>query len=89
MRRPILLLIIMAIAFSQSEIMSPDIIKGVMFPLLFSAALLILLIWLIRRSHSNRRGDGGSGDFSGDFYSSGKSNDRDLGDDGGDGGGGD
>lgn len=63
MRRPILLLIIMAIAYSQSEIMSPDIIKGVVFPLLFSAALLILLIWLIRRFHSNRRGDVGSEDF--------------------------
>ena len=87
MRRPILLLIIMAIALSQSEIMSPDIIKGVMFPLLFSAALLILLIWLIRRSHSNRRGDGGTDDFGGSYYSSGKSNDRDLGDSGGDGGG--
>lgn len=59
MRRPILLLIIMAIAYSQSEIMSPDIIKGVAFLLLFSAALLILLIWLVRRLHSNhRRGDG-------------------------------
>lgn len=87
MRRPILLLIIMAISYSQSEIMSPDIIKGVMFPLLFSAALLILLIWLIRRSHSNRRGDGGSGDSGDGFYSSGKNNDRDVGDSGGDGGG--
>jgi uncharacterized membrane protein YgcG len=87
MRRPILLLIIMAIAYSQSEIMSPNIINGVMFPLLFSAALLILFIWLIRRSHSNRRGDGGSGDSGGGFYSRGKDNDRDLGDSGGDGGG--
>lgn len=89
MRRPILLLIIMAISYSQSEIMSPDIIKGVLFPLLFSAALLILLIWLIRRFHSNRRGDGGSGDFGSGFFGSGKNNDRDLGDGGGDGGGGD
>ncbi|MDO8342362.1 MAG: hypothetical protein Q7T48_04125 [Cellvibrio sp.] len=84
MRRPILLLIIMAIAYSQSEIMSPDIIKGVLFPLLFCAALLILLIWLIRRSHSNRRGDGGSDDSGGGVYSDEKSNGRDLGDSGGD-----
>lgn len=87
MRRPILLLIIMAIAYSQSEIMSPNILKGVMFPLLFSAALLIFLIWLVRRSDRSRRGDGGSGDSGGGFYSSGKSNDRDWGDSGGDGGG--
>ncbi|MDR7090453.1 hypothetical protein [Cellvibrio fibrivorans] len=87
MRRPILLLIIMAIAYSQSELMSQDIVKGVMFPLLFSAALLILLIWLVRRFHSNRRGDGGSGDSGDVFHSSGKSSDRDLGDGGGDGGG--
>lgn len=86
MRRPILLLIIMAISFSQSEIMSPDIIKGVLFPLLFCAALLILLIWLIRRSHSNRRGDGGTDDFSGGFFGGGKNNDRDLGEGGGEGG---
>lgn len=85
MRRPILLLIIMAISYSQSEIMSPDIIKGVLFPLLFCAALLILLIWLVRRFHSNhRRGDGGSDDFSGSFLGGGKNNDRDLGDGGGD-----
>ncbi len=87
MRRPILLLIIMAIAYSQSELMSPDILKGVMFPLLFAATLLMLLIWLIRRSDRSRRGDGGSGDSGGGFYSSGKDNDRDLGDSGGDGGG--
>ncbi|HCS63809.1 MAG TPA: hypothetical protein DIW64_06805 [Cellvibrio sp.] len=90
MRRPILLLIIMAISYSQSELMSPDIIKGVLFPLLFCAALLILLIWLVRRFHSNhRRGDGGSDDFSGGFFGGGKNNDRDLGDGGGDGCGGD
>lgn len=87
MRRPILLLIIMAIAYSQSELMSPDILKGVMFPLLFAATLLMLLIWLIRRPDRSRRGDGGSGDSGGGFYSSGKDNDRDLGDSGGDGGG--
>jgi len=89
MRRPILLLIVMAISYSQSEIMSSDIIKGVMFPLLFSAALLILLIWLVRRSDKSRRDDVGSGDSGVGFYSGGKSNDRDLGDSGGDGGGGD
>lgn len=82
MRRPILLLIIIAISYSQSEIMSPDIIKGVMFPLLFSAALLILLIWLIRRSDRNRRGDGGSGDSGGGFFSRGKNSDADSGGDG-------
>jgi hypothetical protein len=83
MRRPILLLIIMAIAYSQSEIMSPDIIKGMVFPLLFSAALLILLIWLVRRSHSNRRGDGDSDGFDGGFLGGGKNNDGDSGDGGG------
>lgn len=82
MRRPILLLIIMAIAYSQSEIMSPDIINGVVFPLLFCATLLILLIWFIRRSHSNRRGDGGSRDSGDGYYSSGKDNDKDFGDSG-------
>ena len=71
MRRPILLLIIMAIAYSQSEITSPDIIRGMLFPLLFSAAFLILLIWLVRRFHSNRRGDGGSDDFGGGFLGGG------------------
>jgi uncharacterized membrane protein YgcG len=83
MRRPILLLIIMAISFSQSEIMSPSIIKGVMLPLLFAGTLLMLLIWLVRRSDRNRRGDGDSGDYGGGFFGGGKSNDRDLGDGGG------
>ncbi|WP_049630831.1 hypothetical protein [Cellvibrio sp. pealriver] len=87
MRRPILLLIIMAIAFSQSDILSPNILNGVLFPLLFSAALLVLLIWLIGRSRGNRRGDGGSGDAGGGYYYGGKSGDGGSGDAGGDGGG--
>lgn len=80
MRRPILLLIIMAIAFSQSDILSPNILNGVLFPLLFSAAILVLLIWLIGRSRSNRRGDGGSGDTGGGYYYGGRSGDDGLGD---------
>lgn len=87
MRRPILLLIIMAIAFSQSDILSTNILNGVLFPLLFAAALLVLLIWLISRSRSNRRGDEGSGDTGGGYYYGGKSGDGGSGDAGGDGGG--
>ena len=87
MRRPILLLIIMAISFSQIEITSQDTLKGVIFPLLFSAALLILIIWLVRQFHSNRSGDGGSGDSGGGYFVGGKNSDRDSGDSGGDGGG--
>lgn len=87
MRRPILLLIIMAISYSQSEIMSPDTIKGVMFPLLFVFSLLLLLIWLARRFDRNRKHDLNMDDGGNAYFISGKNNDRDLGDSGGDGGG--
>lgn len=87
MRRPILLLIIMAIAYSQSEIMSSDIIKGVMFPLLFVFSLLLLLIWFARRFDRNRKHDLNTDDGGNAYFLSGKNNDRDLGDSGGDGGG--
>jgi hypothetical protein len=87
MRRPILLLIIMAIAFSQSEIMSPDIIKGVMFPLLFVSSLLLLIIWFARRFNRNRKHDLNTDDGGNAYFLSGKNNDKDLGDGGGDGGG--
>ncbi len=87
MRRPILLLIIMAIAYSQSEIMSPDILKGVMFPLLFVLSLLLLLIWFVRRFDKNRRHDFNTDDGGSAYFLNGKNNDRDLGDSGGEGGG--
>ena len=86
MRRPILLLIIMAISFSQIEITSQDTLKGVIFPLLFSAVLLILIIWLVRQFHSNRSGDG-LGDSGGGYFVGGKNSERDSGDSVGDGGG--
>lgn len=83
MPRPILLLVIMAISFSQSEIMSPSIIKGVMFPLLFAGTLLMLLIWFLRQSDRNRRGDEESGDYGGEFFGGGKNSDADSVDNGG------
>ena len=89
MRRPILLLIIMALAFSQSEITSPDIINGMLFPLLFCAALLILIIWLVRRFIHSRNHDSNTDDGTHAYFLSGKDNKRDSGDNGGDGGGGD
>ena len=85
MRRPILLLIIMAIAYSQSEITSPDIIRGMLFPLLFSAAFLILLIWLVRRFSNSRKHDSYKDDGSHAYFLSGKDNKGDSGDSGGDG----
>lgn len=84
MRRPILLLIIMAIAYSQSELMSPDIVKGVMFPLLFVSSLLLLLIWLARRFDRNRKHDLKTDDGGNAYFLSSKNNDRDFGDGGGD-----
>ena len=89
MRRPILLLIIIAISYSQSEIMSPDIIKGVMFPLLFASTFVLLLIWIARRFNRNRNHDLNTDDGGNAYFLSGKNNDRDLGDSDGDGGGGD
>lgn len=84
MRRPILLLIIMAIAYSQSELMSPYIVKGVMFPLLFVFSLLLLLIWFARRFDRNRKHDLKTDDGGNAYFLSGKNNDRDFGDGGGD-----
>jgi len=57
MRRPILLQIIMAITFSQCEIMSPDPIKGVRFPLLFVSSLLLPVLWFARRFDKYREHD--------------------------------
>ncbi|WP_331347121.1 hypothetical protein [Cellvibrio sp. UBA7661] len=75
MRRPILLLIIMAIAFSQSEIMSPSTIKGVAFPLLFVFSLLLLLIWFVRRFSKNRKHDLNTDDGGNAYFPIGKNND--------------
>lgn len=88
MRRPILLLIIMAISYSQSEIISPNILKGVVFPLLFVSSLLLLLIWFARRFDKTRKHDFNTDDGGNAYYLSGRNNDKDLGDSGGDGGGG-
>jgi len=69
--------------------MSPDIIKGVLFPLLFVFSLLLLLIWFARRLDRNRKHDLNTDDGGNAYFLSGKNNDKDLGDSGGDGGGGD
>ena len=85
MRRPILLLIIMAASFSQSDIGSPNVLSGVIYPLLFAAATLTLLLWLIHRSRKpHRDGSNGKSVDGGSTYS-GKN--ADSGDAGGDGGG--
>jgi hypothetical protein len=89
MRRPILLLIIMAIAYSQSEIMSPDMLKGMLFPLLFVFSLLLLLIWFARRFDRDRKHDLNTDDGNNAYFLSGKNSKGDSGDSGGDGGGGD
>lgn len=84
MRRPNLLLIIMAIAYSQSEITSPDIIRGMIFPLLFVSTLLLLLIWFARRFDRSRKHDFNADDGGNAYFLNGKNNDGDLGDSGGD-----
>lgn len=78
-----LLIIVLVFSFFQSEIMSPDPLKGIIFPLIFVISLLLLLIWFVRRSDKNRNGDGGSGDGGNAYYLSGKNSDADAGDGGG------
>jgi hypothetical protein len=84
MYKAILLLIIMTISYCQSEIMSPDIIKGVVFPLLFVLSLLLLLIWFVRRFDKNRKHDLNTDDGGNAYFLNGKNNDGDSGDGGGD-----
>lgn len=80
MLSPILLLIIMAIAFSQSEIMSPGTIKGQAFPLLFVLSLLLLLMWFARRFDRNRKHDLNTDDGGNAYFLIGKNSDGNLGD---------
>lgn len=89
MRRPILLLIIMAISFSQSEFGSLYVFTGVIFPLLFASSFLLLIIFFLRRFDKNRKHESNADDGGIAYFLSGKNNDRDLGDGGSDGGGGD
>ncbi|MEN0039591.1 MAG: hypothetical protein AAGC78_21130 [Cellvibrio sp.] len=83
MRRPLILIIILIISFSQSEISSPNALNSVIYPLLFVSALLLLII-ILARSFTNKRksnlevNDGGDA-----YYLSGK-NGGDSGDGGGD-----
>ncbi len=77
MLKPFLLIIVLGFSFIQSEIMSSDILKGVVFPLIFMVSMLLLLIWFLRRPDKNRSGDGGSGDGSGTYYTCDKSSDVD------------
>jgi hypothetical protein len=55
--------------------MSPNLLQGVIFPLLFAAAFLILLVWLTRRLDKNRKGDGGSSISDGNYFDGGKNSD--------------
>lgn len=83
MYKAILLLITMGISYSQSEIMSSDILAGLVFPLLFLFSLLLLLIWFIRRFDKNRKHDLNTDDGGNAYFLNGKNNDGDLGDGGG------
>lgn len=82
MYKAILLLITMVISYSQSEIMSSDILEGVVFPLVFMLSLLLLLIWFIRRFDKNRKHDLNTDDGGNAYFLNAKNNDGDLGDGG-------
>lgn len=86
MRRPVLILIIMAVSFSLSDIHSPNPINGVIFPLLFAAACLILLLWSIRRFHSGPPANKNTRDAGNAFFLQGKHHNNDSSDNSGDGG---
>jgi hypothetical protein len=55
MRTPILLTIVLTLSFFLSELTSPSALKSVAFPLLFSACVLLLLIWVSKRVFRGQR----------------------------------
>lgn len=84
MRRPLLLIIILALSFSQIEIQSPNVFAGVIFPLLFVSAFLLLIIILARRFDNNRKSTFDTNDGGNAYYIGGKNGGGVSGDGGGD-----
>ena len=86
MRRPFLILIIMAISFLLSDIRSSNVVSGVIFPLIFSAATLVFILWLLRLSHKKQLGYKDTGTDSNAYLLSGKHHKGDINDHNGDSG---
>ena len=86
MRRPLLIIIIMLVSFLLSDIQSTSAITGVIFPLLFAAATLTFILWLLRRSHQKNIASNGADDGGSTYLINGKNCNRDITDsnDGGD-----
>lgn len=87
MRRPFLILIIMAISFLLTDIRSSNVISGVLFPLIFSAATLVLILWLLRLSHKKQHNFKDTDADSNAYLFSGKHHKEDVSDNSGDSGG--
>lgn len=84
MRRPLLLIIILVLSFSQTDLGSPNPLAGVIFPLLFVSSLLLLMILFSRRFSKNRNHNINADDGGNAYFLSGKSGRGDSGDGGGD-----
>ena len=73
MRRPLLLIIILVLSFSQTDLGSPNPLAGVIFPLLFVSSLLLLMILIARRFEKNRSHNMNADDGGNAYFLSGKS----------------
>lgn len=85
MRRPVLIIIIMAVSFFLSDIHSSNVIKSIMFPLLLAAASLVLCLWVIRQFQPNQSGNKTAINDSNSLLISGKNNPLETGEKAGDG----
>ncbi|WP_323814139.1 hypothetical protein [Cellvibrio sp. NN19] len=78
MRRPALIISIMLVSFLLSDIQSTSAITGVLFPLLFAAATLTFILWLLRRAHQKNIASNGTDDRGSTYLINDKHSNRDV-----------